>query len=158
MCFLSRFSSHDMMNYFYWSCLIPRDDTILIYATFFLIAFKLFYYLAYTFWWHKLTIAAILAIRQIFGRSVWMSNSWRLVQCYSKFRSCVHDSQRTNSLHIDSASMAQPQALSGVANGASNGERQDPGGYKLRFCTVCASNQNRFVWSKNHFCNQLTVP
>ncbi|RYP62237.1 hypothetical protein DL769_007391 [Monosporascus sp. CRB-8-3] len=36
-----------------------------------------------------------------------------------------------------------------VANGnstgpiAANGEREDPGGFKLRFCTVCASNQNR---------------
>ncbi|KAI0186153.1 protein SSU72 [Xylaria flabelliformis] len=37
-----------------------------------------------------------------------------------------------------------------VANGAStasmpatNGEREDTGGYKLKFCTVCASNQNR---------------
>ncbi|RWA13710.1 hypothetical protein EKO27_g1401 [Xylaria grammica] len=37
-----------------------------------------------------------------------------------------------------------------VANGAStttapvaNGEREDQGGYKLKFCTVCASNQNR---------------
>lgn len=37
-----------------------------------------------------------------------------------------------------------------VANGASvisqpseNGERKDAGGYKLKFCTVCASNQNR---------------
>ncbi|KAI1175569.1 RNA polymerase II subunit A C-terminal domain phosphatase SSU72 [Nemania sp. FL0916] len=37
-----------------------------------------------------------------------------------------------------------------VANGtstppapATNGEREDPGGYKLKFCTVCASNQNR---------------
>ncbi|KAI0521529.1 RNA polymerase II subunit A C-terminal domain phosphatase SSU72 [Xylaria bambusicola] len=37
-----------------------------------------------------------------------------------------------------------------VANGAAtaatpaeNGEREDVGGYKLKFCTVCASNQNR---------------
>ncbi|KAI1326919.1 RNA polymerase II subunit A C-terminal domain phosphatase SSU72 [Xylariaceae sp. FL0255] len=34
-----------------------------------------------------------------------------------------------------------------VANGTqppvANGEREDPGGYKLKFCTVCASNQNR---------------
>lgn len=26
-----------------------------------------------------------------------------------------------------------------------NGERQDSGGYKLKFCTVCASNQNRYA-------------
>ena len=45
--------------------------------------------------------------------------------------------------------MAQAQ-FAGV-NGAaaqqlvSNGERVDPGGFKLKFCTVCASNQNRFV-------------
>ena len=45
--------------------------------------------------------------------------------------------------------MAQPQF--GEANGvavqqlASNGDRVDPGGFKLKFCTVCASNQNRYV-------------
>lgn len=37
-----------------------------------------------------------------------------------------------------------------VANGVAatgptqNGEREDPGGYKLKFSTVCASNQNRY--------------
>ncbi|KAI0170337.1 protein SSU72 [Pestalotiopsis sp. NC0098] len=30
-----------------------------------------------------------------------------------------------------------------LAPAVQNGERQDPGGYKLKFCTVCASNQNR---------------
>lgn len=37
---------------------------------------------------------------------------------------------------------AQPAAVNG---GASNGAREDSGGFKLKFCTVCASNNNRFV-------------
>lgn len=32
-----------------------------------------------------------------------------------------------------------------LAPAVQNGERQDPGGYKLKFCTVCASNQNRYA-------------
>ena len=34
-----------------------------------------------------------------------------------------------------SSSSSQPQNQ--------NGQREDPGGFKLKFCTVCASNQNR---------------
>ena len=42
--------------------------------------------------------------------------------------------------------MAQPQAQAAGANGTSfNGNRPDQGGFKLKFCTVCASNQNRSV-------------
>lgn len=37
------------------------------------------------------------------------------------------------------AATAQSEALSQTANG----EQNDDGGFKLKFCTVCASNQNR---------------
>ena len=35
--------------------------------------------------------------------------------------------------------------LDGSDEGNTNGVRQDDGSYKLKFCTVCASNQNRYV-------------
>lgn len=35
----------------------------------------------------------------------------------------------------------------GTENGIGNESvREDEGGFKLRFCTVCASNQNRYVY------------
>ncbi|KAH8596719.1 RNA polymerase II subunit A [Bisporella sp. PMI_857] len=48
--------------------------------------------------------------------------------------------------------MAQPQGQAGVNGGANQhltlgSERVDPGGFKLKFCTVCASNQNRSMES-----------
>jgi len=33
--------------------------------------------------------------------------------------------------------------LDGAEDGATNGSPSNEGGYKLKFCTVCASNQNR---------------
>ncbi|TVY17356.1 RNA polymerase II subunit A C-terminal domain phosphatase ssu-72, partial [Lachnellula arida] len=39
---------------------------------------------------------------------------------------------------------AQPEAVNG---GASNGAPEDSGGFKLKFCTVCASNNNRSMES-----------
>lgn len=33
--------------------------------------------------------------------------------------------------------------LDGAEDGVTNGVPGDNGGYKLKFCTVCASNQNR---------------
>src|SRR5882757_1432126 len=42
--------------------------------------------------------------------------------------------------------MAQALAQAQAANGtSSNGSGPDQGGFKLKFCTVCASNQNRSV-------------
>ena len=43
--------------------------------------------------------------------------------------------------------MAQPINGNGAVEQlpAATGERVDPGGFKLKFCTVCASNQNRFA-------------
>ena len=35
--------------------------------------------------------------------------------------------------------------LDGADDGSTNGIRPEEGGFKLRFCTVCASNQNRCV-------------
>ena len=35
--------------------------------------------------------------------------------------------------------------LDGADDGSTNGFRRDDGGFKLKFCTVCASNQNRCV-------------
>ena len=39
----------------------------------------------------------------------------------------------------------QQGGLDDAVDGNMNGVRQDDGGYKLKFCTVCASNQNRCV-------------
>ncbi|KAJ1330931.1 RNA polymerase II subunit A C-terminal domain phosphatase SSU72 [Microdochium nivale] len=39
--------------------------------------------------------------------------------------------------------MESTNGPSAVSAPATNGEREDPGGFKLKFCTVCASNQNR---------------
>lgn len=38
--------------------------------------------------------------------------------------------------------MAETAALNGASSAAENGNGEAPG-YKLKFCTVCASNQNR---------------
>jgi hypothetical protein len=44
------------------------------------------------------------------------------------------------------------EASNGTENGAEQAlinDEDDKGGYKLRFCTVCASNQNRYVSSQD---------
>lgn len=52
---------------------------------------------------------------------------------------------------------AQPEVTNGTAGQqpASNGA--DTGGFKLKFCTVCASNNNRFVLDKQQTSEMLTL-
>lgn len=44
-----------------------------------------------------------------------------------------------NTMGLDGTTDAEPRQ----ANGQKPGERKEEGGFKLKFCTVCASNNNR---------------
>ena len=39
---------------------------------------------------------------------------------------------------------AETAPINGANSALENGDRQDASGFKLKFCTVCASNQNRY--------------
>ena len=53
----------------------------------------------------------------------------------------------TNGANGTMASGVAATAQSEAQSQTQNGEHKDDGGFKLKFCTVCASNQNRWVQS-----------
>jgi hypothetical protein len=127
-----------MMNTIYWSCLILRDDTI-FYATLFLNPFELPHLHSLHYLWPLADYNKGL-IRGLIQKSCLPANVATLLLTRS------HHEQLTSKLRKQTAIMAQVQPQAEGTNGtSSNGTRPDQGGFKLKFCTVCASNNNRSV-------------